>query len=569
MQQLVHIYDSLTGGMTFLSQYACLSLRRYADCFFLAFVLMTVSDGTRLRQWMGQFRGRIGVVLSLSSVGLLLLSSVVYAMTIGFCDHIEPTVLSVSWLWGHGQPLYPGPAAAERYGMLYGPITYLADSAALSAFGDDIRVVKMVGLTLLVMSFVLLGGALKRNCSWSVVIVCMGYAAVGTLVLERSSAAVTASWIRPDPHMLFWASIGLFCSTSRRPAVAILGTGIAMAMCANVKLHGAAYLLPMLVPVYQRTGAKGIWACVGVAILAALTPFWVFRGVSLSAYLGVVAGAGRHELWLDPFFRVLGCCLFLLTPIVAVFLVNLVSRTGEDSRSRLAEQAPQLAAILLATALIMAPASKAGSGPNHLLPLLPSFALALGGLLSWPREEFAAPRWVVNGALSAVAVFTIIGFSISCEAAHRLCGYSRGQNHVARAAIGEIEDVCRRWPDSTIGMSFGSEEKYAWTWYRPILTFRGGPYLVDAPALMDLARSGFPVPESTVQALREGQVKVWLIPAGDEPFSMASLYRDDKPLFDQHFRDEFRAHYRRVRGTEHFDAWVYSGAHNELSSTGP
>ncbi len=173
--------------------------------------------------------------------------------------------------------------------------------------------------------------------------------------------------------------------------------------------------------------------------------------------------------------------------------------------------------------------------------------------MSWPREELGAPRWVVNGALSAAAAFTIIGLAISCDAAHWLCGNSRRHHRMACAAIGEIKDVCRRWPGATIGMAFGSEEKYPWTWYRPMLTFRGGPYLVDAPALMDLARSGFPIPESTVQALRTGQVKIWLVPAGDEPFSMPSLYPGDKPLFEQRFRDEFRAHYRRAGGTEHFD----------------
>ncbi len=57
MEQLVLIYDSLNGVVQFLAQYACLSLRRYADWFLLAFVLLTISDGTAPSPMRGPFHG--------------------------------------------------------------------------------------------------------------------------------------------------------------------------------------------------------------------------------------------------------------------------------------------------------------------------------------------------------------------------------------------------------------------------------------------------------------------------------------------------------------------------------
>ena len=128
---------------------------------------------------------------------------------------------------------------------------------------------------------------------------------------------------------------------------------------------------------------------------------------------------------------------------------------------------------------------------------------------------------------------------------------------LAEPAISEIHEVCRRYPTITIGMGYGGREKYPWTFYWPIFAFRGDPCFLDAVGIMEMRQSGLPIAEATYRALQDGRIKVWLIPAGDEPFSMPTFYPDARPLFDQRFRDIFRAHYERRDHTAHFDIWVY------------
>jgi hypothetical protein len=255
----------------------------------------------------------------------------------------------------------------------------------------------------------------------------------------------------------------------------------------------------------------------------------------------------------------LALAIFFLSPIAVTLFINLVSTKGPELRRCIKQQIPLVLAILLAALVTIVPAAKICAGPRHALPLIPICTFALGSLLSWPRREIAGPRWFKSVALAGVTAFMVIGVCTTFAGMPRLCASALSDDEIGRAATVEIAQVCQRYPASTIGMGYGGKEKYPWTFYWPILAFRGEPCFLDAVGIMEMRASGLPIAEATYGALANGRIKVWLIPAGDEPFSMPTFYPDGRPLFDERFRDIFRTHYQRRDHTAHFDVWVYRG----------
>ncbi len=325
MTHLVGLLNSLYYPADLLNKYAGLTLGTLAGWFLLSFLLLTLGDRSGLRTRLGRFAWWSGVGAAMACVAALLLSTLAYARAPGVMDHAEVSVLSISSLWGHGKPLYCDLDAAERYSLGYGPAVYIFDSAVLSACGSRIRVVKTVGAALLVFSLMAMGICARRlGCSRTSAILVLGYIAVGIALLELASVALPiASWVRPDPHLLFWTSFSALCTTIRRPLLAVVGIGVAIGICVNLKVHGPVYVLPMLLPLFRQTGVRGLAGCFATATAVALAPF-ALPGVSLPNYVELLQGVvGYHPFVADLLIAAVTASGFLLLPIVVLLAMNL------------------------------------------------------------------------------------------------------------------------------------------------------------------------------------------------------------------------------------------------------
>ncbi len=251
---------------------------------------------------------------------------------------------------------------------------------------------------------------------------------------------------------------------------------------------------------------------------------------------------------------------FLLLPLLVLFLVNLLSVEGGECRTCLRQQAPLVLSVLLSTLIILVPASRVGNLPNHLLPLIPGYAMVLSALLSWPRRIRVEPHWAMRGALALAAAFVVLGTSQAIIASHAIYEWSMLSPFVDRPALAEIQEVRDRYPGEATAMGYGTNETYPWTFCRPVLVFSGQPYLIDAVEVMGYRQSHLPLPQATVDALRDGYIKIWMVPRGGEPFSMRSFYPGHVPMFDERFRQAFRANYEIRDRTAHFDLWVHRTA---------
>jgi hypothetical protein len=102
---------------------------------------------------------------------------------------------------------------------------------------------------------------------------------------------------------------------------------------------------------------------------------------------------------------------------------------------------------------------------------------------------------------------------------------------------------------------------YAGTSYlshaRPVLVFRTGDYLIDAPAVQEHRLSGLEIPAATIKAIDDCRFDYWLLPREAPPFDVPSAYQPLGPpqVFSDQFRSAFIRRHVRIGHTTLFDIW--------------
>jgi hypothetical protein len=191
------------------------------------------------------------------------------------------------------------------------------------------------------------------------------------------------------------------------------------------------------------------------------------------------------------------------------------------------------------------------------MPMLPIIAwLAASAHERIPTTFNLGPDFLAQacqGSLVGLSILSTLGivlFAIQNLAQQRM------ENGHYSGAIAEIRDLMRAHDHQSVAMGYGETSGYVLTYLRPLLpvpeTFR-----CDAAALGDMDESGIPIPDATLERLRKGAVKVWLIPRDEVPFAVRECYNNVKPVFSDEFRKTFLDHYERTEQTNYFDVWTY------------
>jgi hypothetical protein len=534
----------------------------------LAFTLLTALDGPGPRRVVRACVGPLAAAASLLCLGFFLACAWSYASGRAVIDTAEANIASVSGLWAQGGPIYHGIESAARYSFLYGPTTYVLYGSSLLALGPSIRAVKVVPALCITTALGVLYLLLRRETSTRTALVATAACSLGLMPYEWPYSYM----IRADPPLVLLTVLGLSASRSRSPARASVASGIALGLAVDVKIHAVLYLLPSLGLLYQRHGPARVALAVAVAAAVALAPFLMLPGISLPNYLAWLALAGRHGLSPSYAAKNLQWELALVSPCALALAAMALRDRGRCVRL-VRRNLPFLAALGLSGLLVLAPASKRGAGPHHLMPLVPTLAFALGKTLHAIPAPAAAAGWRLNALLSVTIVCTL-SFLLPPALSQGWHYFTliRSKGREAGEILAEIEGVQRRHPGVTIGMGYAGDAGYPYTYYRPSLIFAGNPLLLDASAMFDMQQSGLAIPPATLRAMRDGRTAVWLIPAGEAPFSMNNYYAlyDDPPreqaLFDRAFRDVFYENYEKRERTPHYDVWFVKGARGERAS---
>lgn len=470
-----------------------------------------------------------------------------YVTLEGFSGEVEPMVSTLSWLVGHGHPLYTPFDAAEQYSVLYGPSVFLTNGLFLRMLGPSLEAVKLASALGAVGSLLLLYAALARRGR-------------DTLAVALTAAAAMYFWaqgfavyaVRPDALMVFALALALYGAARLRPAYAVAVVAVTAGFAVNLKVHGALYFVPVLALLASRFGRRRVVEAVAGAALVTSLPFVLNPQVSLANYLSWLGSATHHGLTTEFLGLDLGYCAALVLPLAGLLVLTGWRRwQGTPEASLLLALGAVMPAVLVM-------ASKPGAGMVHLMPLALPAVYTLGRLVMRLQDEgFDWHQRTRAAAAVAFGLSLLLAGSVNAYRAVRLLDWEVAQvPNVAQ----DVRGIMARHPGLTMAMACGGENKsFLATWPRPLLAFGDNPVLIDPVSVMDASLSGRELAPSTYEAISDGAIQVWLVPKGQEPFRKANWYAPHSPIFPDAFVHHFENWYAPREQSRYFDLWYWNG----------
>ncbi len=475
-----------------------------------------------------------------------------YAFSPVYFGHLEPHVASVAAAFTHGQPVYHNFDSGWRYSMLYGPVTYLVPALLFRIAGPSIFTAKLGGtlsglggLTVVYCAYRAVGG--RRNAG-----VWIGCLAALLLLFGRYSF-----WSRADSYLFFCSAAAVSALLLRSWVWASVICGAMLGLAIGFKAHGALYVAPVVAVLIQRRGWRTVAVSGTVAALFGSLPFLV-QGVSLAGMVSWLRAASGHGMELSTFLPSLQWVVFLAAPLLAAAcmwaLLQEARWTDYARRNGLVVCTAVLS--VLGVAVV---ASKVGAGPHHFLPFLPLGLSLVACHWRLTADDLRRSADYLGPVLPVLAAaFGLSVFALSSSLMRLDVHYFLRHQLVARAVVDDIQDISIAYPNARIAMGVGSgDQRYERTYYRPVLVFRGNPYVLDAAALMDMQVSGIAMPDAALEQLRSGEADIWLIPRGTDPFTLDNFYTR-APLFGDVFRQCFHESYRLREQSRFFDLWFFA-----------
>ncbi len=461
-----------------------------------------------------------------------------YALIEPYDDLAEPTITAVAWLVHSGGSPYHALDAPARYAHIYGPMLFLAHAAAFRLFGSGIGVSKAVGVAAALTAMWFLGLALRTIRSRAAATAWTAVAAIAFLALGNMSF-----WTRAEPLLTLCVTGALLAALSSRASTATIGVGLAAGLAAGLKLTGILYILPVLPLVVARHSLRVVVRIGVITAAIAVVPFLVLPAGAAADYWFWFTQSSRNGLRLRLLRPNIEWALSLAAPLSLPFFTN-----GFSSRQ------PGAALLAAAMSLVVVLGAKPGAGPHHLLPFVPLIvwfgaAAASAAGCSWSSRSIAAyvlPLLIVAAIQQTLFVSTMV-------------------SQVSLRVADDIDAFLRSHPSEKIEMGYSGTSNYFGTaplsYFRPLLVFHSGSYLLDAPAVQEHQLAGIEIPDSTLRALERCEAAYRLIPRDGEPFAARNLYPQTghRPLFPDAFRAAFREYYSRTSSTRYFDVYACKG----------
>ncbi|MBP2642695.1 MAG: hypothetical protein H6Q67_582 [Firmicutes bacterium] len=488
-----------------------------------------------------------------SALGIILLlsGSLYYMLCNVFLDHAgEVTIASVAWLLYDGHPLYTTIDATERYSIQHGPMSYLLIGGVMRLLGPSFQTIKLPSVIALVIILFVSWYWFSRLLDKKTSIWLLGLEA--WLFLKYYYLYLA----RDDVFMVLCTLTAMYFATAgKNKIISILGMAIMLGILVNFKIHGILYALPILALVIQRYSTKEMLMVLGGLVCVGLLPF-LLPNISLVNYILWLRLSVSHGISLKILLGNLSMVVFLcLIPLSIGWYYRC------DLRAIFHQNKLFLLSLGISVLLVAIIGGKCGSGSYHLAPFIPIILYLLICFILYIRQSSVnIPLWSEQKVLtSASLLLAILFIVISVNAIHgqgRIIRYIT-HNRINQAMLHDMRAIESKYQGNSMMIGYGDLTSYRYyDELIPLLVFDGNPYLLDVSALNDMNASGVPIPAATIHELAKGTVKLWLIPAGNIPFSLADGYRGS-PLFDETFRQTFLAHYVVIEHTKYFDVWAY------------
>ncbi|HEY9071483.1 MAG TPA: hypothetical protein VIV61_14585 [Candidatus Ozemobacteraceae bacterium] len=494
-------------------------------------------------------RGFLALV-SVLAIGWYLLSASLYFIHDGYVNHVEPSIASHSYGWLLGQPPYHSPDAGERSSLPYGPWLFIVHALLFHLFGPSMLVSKLAGFLAALLSPLLFHALVRRFAPPAT-----AWAATGLLTLYLLMYCQDPFGNKSDPLILTGVILASWSTLLTSAPAAFLVFALPAGFSMGLKLHAIIYYLPILACHSRHRSGKWLAGSLFTAGLVAAAPFLLRNDVSLPNFIWCLTFTANHGFDTSLFVQGLNMALFLLLLPLGVGSFDTADR--EDRH---------FGVLLFSLAAAVLVSSKAGAGPIHLLPFIPlTLALAAKGVPD-PEALFrqeAAENRRTRLTVSLLAASFLVGTGFA--AANQWYFWGIMADNMAAAPTAELRDILASHPGMPVSLGYGSRDPalYRSTDYRlslwhPIVVLAGTPLAFDLPAVMDMTKAGLELPDASIDLLRSGRMKLWIIPRGAAPFLVFNIYEPHTDLFGERFRTAFHRYYRLATPTEHFDLWEYT-----------
>jgi len=508
----------------------------------------------------GLFVANIGFISIIFSYFALVIA---YIFSHTFFDQAEPNIAAVSWLFKSGKPLFPPMDSAERYINNYGAVLYIVNRFFLEIFGSGFVVVKLGCGLAAILSVICIFYATLKVANRQIALIACAYAVLAFLSITNSFAFHAASfWLRPDPLLIFFVSAALLSVLRGNRPIATLVTAIAFGCSLNLKINAFVNFLPIYILLLSRFGLATTLISVVGAIATAGVPFIASSQISLSDYL-IWLSQSRNKP--ASFVQLIDVCkwVFYISLPILLSLGYLYCRSRTSLQRFIQLNRGFIHTLLGCVIASLAFSIKIGVLENNHLPFIPLFAYLLALILEWIRtESHYFPSTHASGSVKTIFMSAALAFSLTmalaiAPEAGRLV--STLIKSPSQQIIGDINNVMKAHPNSTIGMGFSQGDgNYELTFYRPVLVFAGNPYLVDPVIMFEMQVSGVKtVSDATIKALQTCQTQIWLLPnVTKTPFDFKNFYPPHDLVFPEEFRHVFLQTYQPIGESEFYELWA-------------
>jgi hypothetical protein len=433
----------------------------------------------------------------------------------------------------------------------------------LSLFGPSFPSVKLGCGLAAILSIVCIFSSAAKISTRQIALLVTAYATLALLSITNSFAFPAASfWLRPDPLLIFFVSIGLLGVLSGNRSIATVVSAIAFGCSLNLKINAFINFLPIYVLLFLRFGLiSTLLASIG-ALLTALIPFIIFPQISLENHLIWLGYARNKANSFAQLIQVSKWLLYITLPIV-LSLGYLFCRSQPSFKQFIGKNQGFVYTLLGCVISSFAFSIKIGVLENNHLPFVPLFAYLLALTIEWLRVESplfssdqSANRVTTLFISAAVALIITMPVAIAPEVARLGSTLVKSPSN---QVLKDITGIINAHADTTIGMGFSQGAgNYELTYYRPVLVFAGNPYLVDAVVMFEMQASGVDTSShATIEALRNCQTQLWLFPKPtQQPFDLKNFYPPHDIVFNEEFRRTFLQHYQPFSESKFYELWA-------------
>lgn len=439
-----------------------------------------------------------------------------------FADHVESSVVVLGQRLLQGESIYPLSFDHTLSGLLYSPLLFEVNAAALALPLPPEFSSKLPALLAYLGAIWACVRAWPDRRAWLYGL----YVGTFSLVFMNSG----------QPYLLLFTALALLVMVRLQASVwrALLVGGLAGA-CMAIKLHGLLYVAALylvMVPRWWVTPLHVTAVLLGAGGTFLLT--FLPEAVNLRGFVSFIGMATQHGL--SP--RILVENLFFVA-VLWMPVALLWWWQGPERRWPLPMH--NFVLIVLLEAVVAVIGSKKGAGSWHLLPFVVTHGQIMANMLpSIQARSVSALLPAFAASMCAMFVNTMVA--------------AQGQWQTWReplVARAELLGFAAQHPGLVIAT--GQERGYEHIYHRVYLE-RLGVRQIDYPGYVDLNSAGVS-DKPLAEALRDCTIPALAVPRGEPAFSNGSNYTKTL-LFSDEVRQQFGKHFKLSNSGATFDVYA-------------